>query len=214
MTIEMNPVLHYIYDPFCGWCYGAAPLLAAAATLDGIELRLHAGGMLAGARSQKVTPQLREMVNQYDGRIAELSGQVFGTAYRDGLLCDADAVFDSVPPTTAILAAEQTGRGLAMLHRIQQAHYIEGQRVADEGVLTRLAGEIGVEDFSVHYAQLQGAPTEKHIRESRELLAQVGGQGFPTFILEIDGRRRRLEHGPFLGQPQAWKRQIFEAQPV
>ncbi|MCF3992670.1 DsbA family protein, partial [Pseudomonas aeruginosa] len=22
--------LHYLYDPLCGWCYGASPLLAAA----------------------------------------------------------------------------------------------------------------------------------------------------------------------------------------
>ncbi|RLR78637.1 protein-disulfide isomerase, partial [Pseudomonas aeruginosa] len=21
--------LHYLYDPLCGWCYGASPLLAA-----------------------------------------------------------------------------------------------------------------------------------------------------------------------------------------
>jgi putative protein-disulfide isomerase len=25
--------LHYIFDPLCGWCYGAAPLVAAARTV-------------------------------------------------------------------------------------------------------------------------------------------------------------------------------------
>ena len=25
-----DPALHYLYDPLCGWCYGAAPLLRAA----------------------------------------------------------------------------------------------------------------------------------------------------------------------------------------
>ncbi|MEG1327174.1 MAG: DsbA family protein, partial [Janthinobacterium sp.] len=24
------PTLHYIFDPLCGWCYGAAPLVEAA----------------------------------------------------------------------------------------------------------------------------------------------------------------------------------------
>ena len=23
-------ILHYIYDPLCGWCYGAKPLVQAA----------------------------------------------------------------------------------------------------------------------------------------------------------------------------------------
>ena len=28
-----DTTLHYVYDPLCGWCYGAAPLLEAAADL-------------------------------------------------------------------------------------------------------------------------------------------------------------------------------------
>lgn len=27
--------LHYIFDPLCGWCYGAAPLVKAAQSLPG-----------------------------------------------------------------------------------------------------------------------------------------------------------------------------------
>ena len=32
MTTTAQPpfVLHYIFDPLCGWCYGAKPLIAAA----------------------------------------------------------------------------------------------------------------------------------------------------------------------------------------
>ncbi len=38
--------LHYIYDPLCGWCYAAAPLVAAARGILPVEG--HAGGMMAG----------------------------------------------------------------------------------------------------------------------------------------------------------------------
>ncbi len=41
----MNAVLHYIYDPLCGWCYGAEPLVWAASKVDGLALRMHAGGL-------------------------------------------------------------------------------------------------------------------------------------------------------------------------
>ena len=34
--------LHYIYDPFCGWCYAAAPLVKAAREI--LPVRLHGGG--------------------------------------------------------------------------------------------------------------------------------------------------------------------------
>lgn len=137
--------LHYIFDPLCGWCYAAAPLLQAASTLPGLAIALHGGGMLAGSNRRPVTPQWRAHVLPHDQRIAALSGQPFGDAYFDGLLRDSGAVLDSAPPTTAILAAEAlAGRGLQMLARQQRAHYVEGRRIADASVLQALAADIGL----------------------------------------------------------------------
>jgi putative protein-disulfide isomerase len=195
-------VLHYIYDPFCGWCYGAAPLVAAASEVAGLELRLHAGGMMMGANRQPVTPQLRSFVMHHDQRITQMSGQPFGKAYQDGLLCDPKAVFDSEPPTMGILAAEQFGKGYAMLQRIQQAHFIEGQRVAELPVLTKLAEEIGIDPvaFQAAFEQLSVSGTVEHIAHSRDLLGRAGGMGFPTFVLEKNGHQTRIDHGPYLGR--------------
>ena len=96
--------LHYIHDPLCGWCYGAAPLVKAARALVAVEA--HAGGMMAGSRRQPVTAQLREFVTPHDREIAQQSGQPFGSAYFEGLLKDTTAIFDSEPPIAAMLAAE------------------------------------------------------------------------------------------------------------
>jgi len=124
--------LHYIFDPLCGWCYGAAPLIDAAAGLPGVKVALHGGGMLAGANRREITPQWRDYVMPHDRRIASLSGQEFGPAYFDGLLRDIGAPLDSAPPITAILAAEALGgRGLEMAHRVQRAHYAEGRRISE-----------------------------------------------------------------------------------
>jgi putative protein-disulfide isomerase len=195
-------VLHYIYDPFCGWCYGAAPLLNAAQIIEGVEIALHAGGMLTGARRQPVTPQFRAFVMQHDARIAQMSGQPFGTAYCEELLNDTGAVFDSEPPTTAILAAG--ARGLEMLKRIQKAHFEEGRRVAEEAVLSELAREMGIEGFSDAYEAMWGEPTARHMAESRQLLSQAGGHGFPTFLLQTGDSAIRLDHGPYLGRVRDW----------
>ena len=95
--------LHYLFDPLCGWCYGAAPLVAEARKI--VRVVPHAIGMMTGARRRAVTPQLRAFVAPHDARIAQTSGQPFGVGYLDGLLHDTGAVFDSAPPTAAILAA-------------------------------------------------------------------------------------------------------------
>lgn len=194
--------LHYIHDPLCGWCYGAAPLVQAAREV--LTVVPHGGGMMTG---QRVTPQLRSYVMQHDRRIAQLSGQPFGDAYFDGLLRDADAVFDSEPPITALLAAESRGgRGLDLLARLQRAHYVEGRRIADAAVLRELAVDIGLdgEAFDADCALQRGAATQAHIAASRSLLERVGGGGFPTFVLERDGRLDMVDVSAWFGRAAQW----------
>ncbi|WP_082755045.1 DsbA family protein [Variovorax sp. PAMC 28711] len=200
--------LHYLFDPLCGWCYAAAPLVAAARDVPGLTIALHGGGMMTGPNRRTITPQWREHVMPHDRRIAQLSGQPFGSGYFDGLLNDTTAVTDSAPPTTAILAAEQVGgRGLDLLHRLQRAHYVDGLRIADTDLLLALAADIGPDAaaFEAAFTDLLGARTDAHFAESRALLVEVGGQGFPTFALaDAEGSRTRIDASRFLGQPDAW----------
>ncbi|CUJ14348.1 DSBA-like thioredoxin domain [Achromobacter xylosoxidans] len=202
------PILHYIYDPLCGWCYGAAPLVQAARGIDGLAIALHGGGMMTGGNRQPVTDALRRYVMPHDERIAGLTGQQFGPDYFDGLLRDSGAVFDSAPPTTAILAAQLLGgRGLDLLQRLQRAHYVEGRRIADPAELRRLAQDAGLDGaaFQEAYAATEGAATDRHIAESRALLGRLRGSGFPTLALERDGACELLEPSRFLGRPSQWQ---------
>ncbi|MBK5398189.1 DsbA family protein [Pseudomonas sp. TH39(2020)] len=204
-------ILHYIYDPLCGWCYGAKPLVQAAQAV--LPVIAHGGGMMTGANRQTVSPQLRNYVMPHDRRIAEYTGQPFGEAYFEGLLRDETAVFDSAPPIAAVLAAEQiAGRGLALLGRLQSAHYEEGRRIADEAVLFELAQDIGLEPQAFQAAFNQ-AETDRHIKDSRAFLAEVGGQGFPTFALEHNGQFNLIDISPWLGKPQAFVAWLSQSLP-
>ncbi|CAB3713243.1 hypothetical protein LMG3431_06132 [Achromobacter pestifer] len=208
-----TPTLHYLFDPLCGWCYGAAPLVDAARGIAGLTVAAHGGGMMTGSNRQPVTDALRRYVMPHDERIAGMTGQVFGKDYFDGLLRDADAVFDSEPPTTAILAADAVaGRGLDLLKRLQRAHYVQGLRIAKADVLKTLAREIGLDGdaFDAAYAAAEGADTAAHIAASRKLLAQVGGSGFPTMALEHNGVFTLLEPSRYLGRPAQWQADLRE----
>jgi putative protein-disulfide isomerase len=194
--------LHYIYDPLCGWCYGAAPLVAASAQLSGLRLQLHAGGMLAGPRRQRATPEFTAMVRQHVPRVVRLTGQHFGPAYLEDLVANPGVTFDSEPPITAILAAGS--QGPAMLACLQRAHFLEGCAIWDRSALNALAAAVRIPEFEAAYRQAAGEPTWRHITASLELLDRVGGAGFPTFALERGGVLRRLDCTPYLGDPQGW----------
>ena len=198
--------LHYLYDPLCGWCYGAAPLVKAACQV--VTVQAHGGGMMTGVNRQQITPQLRAYVKQHDARIAQLTGQAFGPAYADGLLHASGVVLDSEPPTAAILAAETiAGRGLDMLAKLQIAHYVEGRRIAEPATLSEVAAELGfdVHTFATAFAQHSGAAVQRHIEETRHLMAEIGARGFPSFVLETDGVLQGIDIGSYLGQPQVFQ---------
>ena len=97
-----------------------------AAGSAGIPVVLHGGGLW----DQPVhAPEAkRRMMRATDGRIADLTGQVFGAAYLDGLLVHPDTVWYSRPTIAAVLAAGQMRdvQDLTMLTAIQRAHYVDG----------------------------------------------------------------------------------------
>ncbi|MGH8806624.1 MAG: hypothetical protein ACREX0_01940 [Noviherbaspirillum sp.] len=70
----MSAVLHTIYDPLCGWCYAAEPLLEAAAEAS-LPIEMHAGGLFSATYLPEA---MREHIRHADARIGALSGQPFG----------------------------------------------------------------------------------------------------------------------------------------
>ncbi|WP_145522240.1 DsbA family protein [Yersinia aldovae] len=206
-------ILHYIFDPLCGWCYGAAPLVKAVQNMPNLTLKLHAGGMMSGPNRRQIDSQWRGYVMPHDKRIAELTGQIFGDNYFNRLLNDTSAIMDSTPPIAAILAAEAlAGRGVSMLHRIQTAHYIEGRRIADVPILVDIATEIGL-DSQTFIENFNAAlkTSAEHIAESRALLAKVSGHGFPTFLLQdAQGKLSVLPANHYYGNPSGWKEMLMD----
>ncbi len=200
----MTAVLHYIYDPLCGWCYGAEPLAWAAANIDGLPLEMHAGGLWPQPTS--LPESMRRYIQQADARVANLSGQPYGEPYLNGLLLDPTMVLESRPPTAAILAARALDptKALAMLKGIQHAHYERGLRVVDPDVLVRIAGELGL-DREKFTSAMRAAPVDEHIGESQQLMGRLGAQGFPFFALEVGDDWYPVPHGRFAANAAAFR---------
>jgi putative protein-disulfide isomerase len=147
---------HYIYDPLCGWCYAAAPLVEAAAQIPGLRWKLHGGGMMAGPQRQPASPMLRQFVEPHAIRITSMTGQPFTPAYAK-LLETPGEVFDSAPPIAAVNAAEAFGVGREMLAELQRLQFHEGKPVWNRSVIGEAAANIGL-DLSKFAKNLAKSP--------------------------------------------------------
>ena len=198
-----SPVLHYVYDLLCGWCYAATPMVDATAAAC-IPLSLQGGGLWAALAREKLA-----CIRQSDARIGALSGQRFGGAYLDGLLGDDATVFWSQPTIAAVLAAGEVESGAErqMLHAIQKTHYIAGLRVVEPDGLTAVVAGIGLDQGAFAAAFSPDAAAE-HIERTRGFMAQSGLRGFPGFVLENGSEMVRVPHEDSYGRRYAFIQQL------
>jgi putative protein-disulfide isomerase len=220
----VKKILHYIYDPMCSWSYAAEPLIEAASGLadavdDQLELRLHGGGLFAG---EVMSSAKRTHFRVADAHIGDLTGQLFGGEYLNGVLADPSIRYDSTPPITAILAAEAIRplAGLKMLRAVQYAHYRDGLRAIEPAVLARLAADVGLDEdeYATAYDAIAAGAVQEHIKTTRLFMRSVGAVGFPTFILQVGHSFQVVHHKNYYGRPRAFVAEIAErlemAQPI
>ena len=201
--------LHYVYDPLCGWCYAAEPLVAAAVAA-GVPVVLHGGGLWDPA--VHATDAKRRMMRETDAHISRLTGQRFGPGYLDGLLVDPQSLWWSRPTIAAVLAADalSPGRGVDMIGAVQRAHYRDGRRVVEDEVLVDCARAIGLDPQRFRDA-LEQTPVDAHVADTRALMRRHGLGGFPSFLVGHGGALARLPHEGCYGQPDAFVAAVREA---
>ena len=49
MSSTPTTTVTYLFDPLCGWCYAAAPVLARLQATPGVQVVLAPTGLFAGA---------------------------------------------------------------------------------------------------------------------------------------------------------------------
>ena len=100
----MTKTLHYIFDPLCGWCYGAAAAVKAVDKAPNVVLRLLPSGLFSAVGARPMDEDFAAYAWSNDQRIAGLTGQRFSESYRNEVLADRQQRFDSGPATLALSA--------------------------------------------------------------------------------------------------------------
>ncbi|MDR6953462.1 putative protein-disulfide isomerase [Ancylobacter sp. 3268] len=186
----------YLFDPLCGWCYGAGPGLDMLSAAPAFSLELAPTGLFAGAGARPMDDGFAAYAWANDQRIEKLTGQRFTVAYRDRVLADRQRRLDSGPATLALTAVHLTAPDgeRDALKAIQQARYVDGRDVTDAAVLAALLDDAGFRAAAGRLARPDGdlaAAMQARIDAARRQMQGFGVAGVPALILG-EGDRRRL----------------------
>jgi len=204
----MTKTLYYLFDPLCGWCYGATPALSALSEVPAVHIELLPTGLFAGEGARPMGSEFAAYAWSNDQRIERLTGQRFTELYRERVLGDRQRLFDSGPATVALTAVSLTApdRELEALKAIQSARYVDGQDTTSLATLAGVLRGLGLEQVAARVAQPDEdllVANRARISRAQALMREFGAQGVPTLVAESGAKRWVVNHAASYADPRA-----------
>ena len=196
--------LTYLFDPLCGWCYGASPAIQKLGQHATIRLALAPTGLFAGAGGRVMDAAFADYAWSNDVRIEKLTGQRFTEDYRTKILGQPGSRFDSATSTLALTAVALTApqRELEVLKLVQEARYIHALDTTAVPVVEKLLRDIGLDaaaDRLVTGDTELLATNAARIQKAQGLMQTFGAQGVPALVVTDENGSRLLRGNALYG---------------
>ncbi|MEM9279766.1 MAG: DsbA family protein [Pseudomonadota bacterium] len=194
-----------IYDTYCGWCYGAAPvfdaLVASGANVEVLHRHLFQGPLAVRMADGKGAHVLKA-----DARIGELTGQEFSKKYTENVVLSDTEILESGYTAQAAALVHDQGpeKEFAIRNRLETARYIDGVSASNrEAVVSALIAEGIPEEDAQKIGTPELAEKAKELSEKAEAaMMTVGAYGVPT-VIKVEGDKfTQVDHSAFYGQPE------------
>ena len=203
MQTDRTIKLDYFFDPLCGWCYGSAPALSALADAYPDALVMRPSGLFANGGTRLMST-MADHAWRNDMRIAELTGQRFTTDYRDRVLRDPQALFDSTFATRAIVALGAIDAGLepVLLHALQTARYIDAVDTARAETVAAVSAQVA---GSRGHGLDEAAFADRLVRDTSMRMQALQVSGVPQLLVSALDHREVVEGADLYGGAEAVK---------
>jgi len=197
-----------IYDTYCGWCYGAAPMFDALVE-SGVEVEVLHRNLFRDLNRPRLSDGKGAAIIESDAKIAALTGRHFSQSYIDGVVLSQSEVLDSTYTAHAAALVHELGveREFSLRKRLENNRFTQGisaqdrdsvvNALLDEGLSENSACRVGSEDL----AKVADATASR----ASQLMSQVGSTSVPTILRVSDGTLEVIDHSAYYGNPTAIK---------
>lgn len=193
-----------IYDTYCGWCYGAAPVLDALVS-SGATVQLLHRQLFVGANAHKIADGFGAQAIRMDAQIEKLTGQEFSKTYMDNILRSKDEILNSELTAQAAVLIRDKGpqAELSLAARLQKQRFVDGVSAADraaviaaliaEGVSAQAADQLGSAEIRLK--------ADETAHQAAQVMMQHGGRGVPTVLCSGRDGTEIIDISRYYGNP-------------
>ena len=177
----MKPILYYIHDPMCSWCWGYRPTWDALqqALPEDIQ-QVNVVGGLAPDSDEAMPMEQQKLIAGHWQRIAE----ELGTKFNFDFWTNCAPRRSTYPACRAVLAAAAQDAEEAMINAIQHAYYLRAMNPSDASTLIALAKDIGL-DTQRFADDLASAGIQRELERHFALRRSIDVYSFPSLVLQI-----------------------------
>ena len=183
------PTLIYIFDPYCGWCYGFSEVIKRIADeyKDKLAFETLSGGMILNDKPPHFGPMARYVQTAYK-QAEKVTGVKFGEDFLWHVFHpeETDWYPDSLKAAVALCIFKEyfPDRSVHIAADLQYALNYEGRDLTDNEAYRHLLDryQISADDF---YKKLADKEYEEKAFYEIALVKQLQVKGFPCVLIQV-----------------------------
>jgi len=182
VNIRHKPILYYIYDPMCSWCWGYRPTwLLLQKKLESVVKIIPMVGGLAEDSNVPMPEEMQSFLQQTWHKISEELGTQFNFDF--WLQCQPKR--STYPSCRAVIIARQYNKEQSMNLAIQEAYYLNAKNPSEMDTLIEIAASIGL-DADLFAQQINSDILKQQLVNEIMKVKAMPIQGFPSLVLAVD----------------------------
>lgn len=181
----MKPILYYVHDPMCSWCWGFSQALnkLLADLPEDVTVQRLLGG-LAPDNDLPMPESMQEYIKRNWSRIED---KINGVRFNYDFWSECTPRRSTYPACRAVIAARKQGQenDKKMTEAIQQAYYKEARNPSNNSTLIELAKELNL-SVSEFEKDLLSDETQKILVEEINFSRGLFAESYPNLVLKTD----------------------------